>query len=106
MATFSIQYQYFKIAPRHQAYHGIRYFRVSVSDFNVLQCLESPGSESRRGRSNSIGIYLISQTTFYSNYMPFGYAIQCDEREFYNSCWKVLGAFFPNQTQKFKKRKK
>lgn len=99
-----MHYAYYKIEKKHHEYHGIRFFRVSAID-DVLQCVLAHGSESRRGRTNNIGVYVISRTTFFSNYVPFGYAVPCKPKEFYDACWKVLKTFFPAQTDKFIKRK-
>lgn len=101
-----LSHQYFKIAKPHEEYHGRRYFRITVTQFEVLQIVLSPGSESRRGRSNNMGMYLISQSTFYSNYLPYGYAVPCTEKEFFNACSDMILNFFPDAAKTVTKKKK
>lgn len=76
-----ILYQYFKVKKDRQHYLGIRYFRVDFNAHSVLQlCIFS--GDMKKGKANNFGMYLISKTTFYTNYAACQYVESCKRSEF------------------------
>lgn len=64
------KYQYFKITKEREQYKGQRYFRMNFDDEYVTQVCLLTG-EPKRGIGASIGMYLITKLTFFSNYLNF-----------------------------------
>jgi len=86
-------YQFYKIKKERKEYLGERYFQVSFDSDTVLQVCINPSMEMRRGRTNNIGIYLISRLTFVSNYYGMNYVEPCTAKEFnmrYDAMVKML----------------
>jgi len=64
--------QYFKIVANRKEYLGDRYFRFTMYSSKVIQVCTSVG-ETKKGKSNTFGVYLIDRTTFFTNYYSMGY---------------------------------
>lgn len=75
-----IQFQYFKIKKDRQEYKGERYFKFSYECQSVTQIVIHTGEE-KKGKNNTIGVYLINKMTFISNYMHF-YVEPSTKKEF------------------------
>ncbi len=84
-----MKYQYFKTKKDRQDYLGNRYFRVCFTSDTVLQILFSTG-ETKKGKGNNMGIFLIASITFYTNYLGMNYAVPCTKKEFENKRELIL----------------
>lgn len=73
---------YLKVCKDHNEYLGERYFKLDWNSDKVVQVCLSNGRDVRRGRSNTIGVYLISKQTLFSNYMAMKYLEPCTKRAF------------------------
>ena len=73
--------QYLKIRPERRDYLGERYFRFNFDNDKVVQVCASTG-DTKRGKSNTIGIYAIAKLTFYSNYLSLNYVEVCSKKDF------------------------
>jgi hypothetical protein len=78
----SKQYQYVKVAKERRDYLGEKYFRFNFNEDTVVQVCMNPGSITRRGKSNIIGVYVISKMTLLANYLGMSYVEQCTKEEF------------------------
>ena len=65
--------QYFQVRKEKREYLGERYFRFNWDAEKVVQVCLNNGSEFRRGKTNTIGVYLIHKMTLMSNYMAMNY---------------------------------
>ena len=83
-------YTYLEIVKDRQEYLGERYFRLDFSSDSVLQICAGSGDTQRRGRSNNIGVYLISKQTLAANYMAMSYLNSCTKRKFDNKLKSVI----------------
>lgn len=91
----NIQYEYAITADHRRDYVGLRYFAHSIHTNDVIQVVISTG-DSRRGKSNSIGLYVISRTSFFSNYFGPGYVKACSRKEFIKAFDKVAEIIRPS----------
>jgi hypothetical protein len=85
--------QFYKTRKERREYHGERYFQLAFDSETVLQVCVSPSTEMRRGRSNNIGVYIISRLTFVSNYFAMDYVEPCTRKVFvsqYNKITEML----------------
>ena len=75
---------YYKVKPEREIYLGKRMFRMD-SDYreSVTQICITNG-DSRKGKSNTFGIYLIQRTTFYCNYFAMVYLSEITEADWLN----------------------
>jgi len=84
--------QYFKVKPEREEYLGRRYFRLNYEDSKTVEVCISCG-DTKKGKSNTFGIYLITKLTFLSNYFATGYILPCSKKEFdeqFDSTVKML----------------
>jgi len=81
--------QYYKMDKKRQEWLGVRYFRFNPNCDKVIQVCVGVG-ETKRGKSNTFGIYLIERLTFFTNYLAMGYAVPCTKKEYDNYFDKVL----------------
>lgn len=82
-------FQYYRIDDRRIEYLGCRYFRVDLTSDSVIQVCVTNG-EQKKGKGHYFGLYLISRTTFFTNYLGMGYAIPTDKEEYESMKEKVL----------------
>jgi len=75
-------YTYYTIKSTHQAYKGVRMFRVTKDCEKVLQICTVCGDIVRKGKSASIGIYTISFQSFAMNYLAMSYIEVITEAKF------------------------
>jgi hypothetical protein len=73
--------QYFKIVSNKREWLGVRYFRFNMNSDKTIQVCTSVG-ETKKGKSNTFGVYLISRLTFMTNYYSMGYVEVITKREF------------------------
>ena len=83
-------YQYLRIKKAKLDYLGERYFRLSFDSDLVLQVCISSGIDRRRGKGNTIGVYLISRMTLLSNYIGTSYVEPITKRQFETQFDKVV----------------
>jgi hypothetical protein len=76
-----VKFQYYKITPVRKEYLGIRYFKFEPNVQEVIQVCYTPG-DTKKGRSNTPGITVISSITFFSNYLTAGYCTLCSKAEY------------------------
>jgi hypothetical protein len=73
--------QFFEIKKERQEYLGVRFFKWTPLNGEIVQVCFGKG-EPKRGRSDNFGVYHISQMTFFSNYLAMGYAVPCTKEKF------------------------
>lgn len=82
-------YLYYKIKEDRIEYLGNRMFRWDQRPNDVTQ-IYMGGGEPKKGRNASVGIYMISAPTFFSNYLAMGYAIPCTKREYIKAFKQII----------------
>lgn len=82
---------FYKIIPEKQEYKGARFFAYDWNSDKVVQVCVWPGEE-KRGKSNSIGISLITKTSFVSNYFTH-YTRRCSKSEYEKELNKLIKIF-------------
>ena len=92
--------QFYKIDPQHRENRGEKYFQVCLDSDTVLQVCVSPSTEYRRGRSNTIGIFLIDKLNFLANYFAYGYVQTCTRGQFVKQFDKIVELLRPTTTNK------
>ena len=66
--TESYERKYYAIKIEKREYKGIRLFKFDPFKDHVLQiCVEA--GKTKKGKSNTVGIYEIARTTFITNYL-------------------------------------
>lgn len=83
--------QYYKVSSSRNEYLGVRYFRFNPNSEHTIQVVLYAG-ESKKGKGNTFGVYLISRLTFFTNYLAMGYAEPCKRSEYDVSFNKVIEA--------------
>lgn len=63
---------YYMVRKEKQEYFGERYFAYSWDADKVIQVCIQRG-DTKRGKTNAIGIYMISRITMLSNYQAMNY---------------------------------
>lgn len=95
MTKQQIRYDYAITSDHRREYVGLRYFAHSIHTNDVIQVVVSTG-DSRRGKSNCIGVYVISRTSFFSNYFGPGYVIPCDKKTYLKAFDKITEIIRPS----------
>jgi hypothetical protein len=71
---------YFRIKKERKEYLGDRYFRMNYDFEKVIQVCFTCG-DSKKGKSNTVGIYCINKLTFMSNYFMY-YVEPCTKAQY------------------------
>lgn len=87
--SLKIQYQYFQIKSSREDYLGVRFFKYSPHELYVTQILFSNG-DTKKGKSNTMGIYLIGKMTFCSNYLSMNYVESITKSKYDESFEKMI----------------
>lgn len=69
------------VKPERQEYLGERYFAFSQDSDSVIQVCVSNGN-TKKGKANCSGVYLISRLTLLSNYLVIGYLETITAKEY------------------------
>lgn len=64
--------KYYKVCDERKEYKGDRYFKFDTVTGKVVQIVFCNG-EIKKGKGNTIGVYLIDKVTFFTNYLAFNY---------------------------------
>jgi hypothetical protein len=86
----NFKYQYLKVKKDKQEYLGIRYFKFCVDVDKVVQVCLSVGSDVKKGKANTMGVYMIHRMTLFSNYMAMNRLQTCTKSEFEKNFEKVI----------------
>ena len=84
---------YYKICSDRIQYKGERYFRFNYNHDTVIQVCVNPGNELKRGRANTICVYVVNKMTLLSNYLSMNYVEICTKKEYekqFNHVVKLL----------------
>ena len=81
--------EYYKIVKIRKEYLGVRYFSYNRQQEKVVQVCYATG-DVKKGKSNSLGVYLIHKVTFVTNYLSMGYVEKCTKAEYEKMFTKVI----------------
>jgi len=70
---------YFKVVKNRTEYKGVRYFEFDPQSEKVVQVVVNTG-ETKKGKTNLVGISYISRITFIANYLSMGYVEKCPKK--------------------------
>lgn len=73
--------EFYEIKKPYREHWGERYFRYNTKSIRVMQVCASNG-DTRKGKSNTVGIYEIQRATFFSNYMAYGWLSAITKEEY------------------------
>lgn len=76
-----MKYRYYRVKQKRTAYRGSRFFRYDPDQDHVLQICVYPG-KVKKGRAHTWGVYLISRTSFLTNYKGMDYLEKIPKSEF------------------------
>ena len=82
--------QFYKVCDNRVEYLGERCFRFNPHVEHVIQVCTNVGKETKRGRSSTLGVYLIHRVTFLTNYMSMGYITPITKKEYQKQFAKVV----------------
>lgn len=80
---------YFRIKDERKDYLGDRYFRMNLTS-DTVTTIHMGGVDTKRGKSNNIGVYFISKMTFVSNYMAMNYIEPITKNEWNKHFEKIV----------------
>lgn len=85
-----IQYHYYRTPYEKWDYVGSRYFKYLPGEDHVVQVVSTSG-DAKKGKSNTVGVYLIGRITFVTNYLTYARVELCSKKEYEKAFETVFG---------------
>lgn len=81
--------QFYQVVGSRRDYKGERYFKFNPAADSVVQVCFSTGDD-KKGRANTVGVYLIHRLTFLTNYFAHNYVELITEKQYIKKLNQVI----------------